>query len=816
MRLFSLHCSFFLLFVTQTVFAQGPILVSDFKQGRISPATLEYRDGILPLPFASDKSSDRVYLDVDFEADFTVTNKIALTLNIADPEAIGFLTVYFRSGAGWYRYETSALVAGTQTLEFSAANFKFEGAPAGLNQIEGVRLSFWRGDAVDSQVMPMTLTAEAAPILVLLPEDTSAEPGARRTAERFVRMCDNAGVNIGGIEQKEFREQLFRNTFAVVLPLNPNLSEETTNLLLKYVNQGGKLIAFYHLPATLSEALGFENMKHLRSPEGDAAFDEIRFENNFFGEVCPAAIRQASWNVNELHPKENDPNRPRVAAYWYDKSGRNTKVPAVLHSDRGVFFSHILLDHDPENTRKFLMSLFATYDTTLWHRTVLNRYEKLFTIGRLPGTKDVTSSTDRAHWNLNEETVKELLQIGRGIGQVIYQPRATAAVFLSHEIRPSLPQLYLRIEAMHEILTQAYVRSLPSKPDEFRAWWEHAGTGAYPGDWERTMKEISETGFNAVLPNMLWGGLAHYESDVLPRSETFRKYGDQIAQAVAAGKKYGIDVHVWKVNYNCSNAPKDFLEKMKQEGRLQQKADGTSDPWLCPSHPLNRELEAAAMLEVAEKYDVAGIHYDYIRYPNTETCFCNGCRTRFSEHLAEKRLGTLEHWPESCVDGKWREEYDRWRCDQITFLVEDVHRKVKQKNLDVKISAAVFPQYPSCKRWVLQDWPLWVEKGYLDFICPMNYTESPNQFSGMTKLQIELVDKRVPIYPGIGATATNIALSPEEVAMQIELARRLGLDGFTIFNLDRRTIQRIPPVLATGPTAPEVRPYSIPMPKREK
>ena len=37
-----------------------------------------------------------------------------------------------------------------------------------------------------------------------------------------------------------------------------------------------------------------------------------------------------------------------------------------------------------------------------------------------------------------------------------------------------------------------------------------------------------------VLPNMLWGGLAHYPSDVLPRSETFRKHGDQIAQCVAA------------------------------------------------------------------------------------------------------------------------------------------------------------------------------------------------------------------------------------------------------------------------------------------
>ncbi len=71
---------------------------------------------------------------------------------------------------------------------------------------------------------------------------------------------------------------------------------------------------------------------------------------------------------------------------------------------------------------------------------------------------------------------------------------------------------------------------------EFRAVWNHSGTGAFPGDWERSAKLLEENGFNAVLPNMLWGGSAHYASDILPRSETFKKYGDQIEQCCAAAK----------------------------------------------------------------------------------------------------------------------------------------------------------------------------------------------------------------------------------------------------------------------------------------
>ena len=82
-------------------------------------------------------------------------------------------------------------------------------------------------------------------------------------------------------------------------------------------------------------------------------------------------------------------------------------------------------------------------------------------------------------------------------------------------------------------------------------------------------RELAKAGFNMVLPNMLWAGRAHYASDVLPRSETFKEHGDQVAQCVAAAKKHGLEVHVWKVNYNLSGAPRAFVERLRGEGRLQ-------------------------------------------------------------------------------------------------------------------------------------------------------------------------------------------------------------------------------------------------------
>jgi len=125
-------------------------------------------------------------------------------------------------------------------------------------------------------------------------------------------------------------------------------------------------------------------------------------------------------------------------------------------------------------------------------------------------------------------------------------------------------------------------------------------------------------------------------------SEVARR-GDQIAQCVAAAHRRGLGVHVWKVNWNLgSAAPPSFLEEMRRAGRLQANSRGQEETWLCPSHPDNRSGNDS-MLEVARDYDVDGLHFDYIRFPDHDHCFCAGCRKRFQ--LTVKT--PLDHWPQA-------------------------------------------------------------------------------------------------------------------------------------------------------------------------
>jgi uncharacterized lipoprotein YddW (UPF0748 family) len=156
------------------------------------------------------------------------------------------------------------------------------------------------------------------------------------------------------------------------------------------------------------------------------------------------------------------------------------------------------------------------------------------------------------------------------------------------------------------------------------------------------------------------------------------------------------------------------------------------------------------------------------------------------------------HWPEDCYSGPRREEYNNWRCKQITGLVEAVHREAKKLRPELKISAAVFGAYPACRDSVAQDWPEWIEAGYLDFVCPMDYTESDLAFAALVENQLKLVGGRIPVYPGIGATASNATLSADRVVGQIHCARSLGAAGFTIFNFAPATATSIIPGVGLG------------------
>jgi uncharacterized lipoprotein YddW (UPF0748 family) len=727
----------------------------------------------LPVPFADQPQLSRVYIDREVDLNLASVGEFELEIMSNMPAAGGRISLYFRSGAGWYSGGGGLAAEGWHKLRFSKAGFSIEGQPTGWHKIDAIRIAVWRGRAIDYVIRLRRLAACQNAVAMVIPSAKSGgeQRSALQTAEDVGEMLAELGLGSDAVEDTALADGALGKRSVAILAYNPRLPQPALEALVEYVEQGGRVLACYQLPSRLADALGFSNPSYVPG-EPTGRFSEIRFDASDISGI-PASVRQASWNITTAQPADYN---ARVIGEWFDDQGESTNLPAMLISDRGAFFSHVILRDDREKKKQLLAAVLGKLAPQLWRTMAESQLDRAGRVGHLDNLPDLAAflksseSTDAHH----------ALKIGQ---ELFHQAQQ------KHDAGDFCEVVESARDA-HEHLCKAYALGQPSSSREGRAFWNHSGTGAYDGDWDRTAKELAAAGFNMILPNMLWGGRAHYASDVLPRSSTYQKYGDQIEQCVAAAKQHGLEVHVWKVNFNLSGAPQAFVDKIRREHRNQVSVDGEAHNWLCPSHPANQELELASMIEVAKKYDVHGLHFDYIRYPGRDKCYCDGCRQRFEDQLGLK----VEDWPQECYSGAKKEAYTQWRCDQITKLVKAVHDEAKAQKPDIKISAAVFGAYPDCRRTVAQDWPEWVKAGYLDFVCPMDYTQSDLSFIGLVNSQLKLVDQRIPLYPGIG----QWRLSDDRTIGQIHHARSLGADGFTIFNLNRSSAESFVPAVGMG------------------
>lgn len=403
----------------------------------------------------------------------------------------------------------------------------------------------------------------------------------------------------------------------------------------------------------------------------------------------------------------------------------------------------------------------------------------------------VQSIRDTAGGNRSRPAVERQLELAAQLREEVGEQQAAG--------RPA--QALARAEQARVALIEAYCLAQSPKPGEFRAFWCHEAYGVKGMSWDASIRILAENGFTAIVPNMLWAGVAYYDSDVLPVSPMVAERGNLLTECLEACRKYGVECHVWKVNFYMSGrSPADFRERMKREGRTLVEFNGRAkDDWLCPSHPENRKLEIDSMVEVARRYDVNGIHFDYIRYPGPEGCFCDGCRERFERVVGRK----IANWPaDTRQDPALSQRWLDWRRENITAVVAGVAEQARKLEPEVKLSAAVFRIWPVDRDGVGQDWKDWCDKGYLDFICPMDYTPNIPQFREMIRHQLEWAGS-VPCYPGVGLSVWPERNDVCRLVEQINVTRELNTGGFTVFNYAESEARNVLPMLGKGITRPE-------------
>lgn len=171
---------------------------------------------------------------------------------------------------------------------------------------------------------------------------------------------------------------------------------------------------------------------------------------------------------------------------------------------------------------------------------------------------------------------------------------------------------------------------------------------------------------------------------------------DALQFAIDECHKRGMEVHAWVVtipvgkwnSYGCRQLRKRFPRLIK---RIDQ--DGYMDPEATQTGCYLAEM----CREIVLRYDVDGIHLDYIRYPET--------------------------W-------KFRISKDQARGN-ITRIVEKIHQAVKKEKPWVKMSCSPIGKFDDLSRYwshgwnaytkVAQDAQAWLKDGLMDELFPMMY-----------------------------------------------------------------------------------------------
>jgi uncharacterized lipoprotein YddW (UPF0748 family) len=205
-----------------------------------------------------------------------------------------------------------------------------------------------------------------------------------------------------------------------------------------------------------------------------------------------------------------------------------------------------------------------------------------------------------------------------------------------------------------------------------------------------------------------------------------------------------------------------------------------------PSAPEVKERVYAVATDLVERYDIDGIHLDYVRYPSGAFDYSRGALDRFRIWIDgritdDQRLGLAaasEGNPLALVEA-FPEPWDEFRRSQITELVERIYVGVKRRRPEVIVSAAVLPDAQDSFLHRYQDWEGWLRRGIIDVVAPMAYNPDDGLFDQAISRAAEVAGPE-RVWAGVGAYLTTY----EGILSKIDITQRLGVRGFVLFSYD--------------------------------
>lgn len=301
---------------------------------------------------------------------------------------------------------------------------------------------------------------------------------------------------------------------------------------------------------------------------------------------------------------------------------------------------------------------------------------------------------------------------------------------------------------------------------------------------KEAVKLCEESGINNIYmvvwnrARTLYPSAIMKEKFGIPISERFVGR-DPLQEMIEEAHARNIKVHAWfEFGFSCSYKENGGMILKKFPGWAAINKDGklvtkNGFDWMNAFNPEVQNFITSIIKEVAANYQVDGIQGDD-RLPAVPS------EAGYDKYTVG--LYQSQHHGESPPSDSKNEEWINWRADLLTQYLGKLHAELKQLRPDLILSMA--PSiHPWAKEQYLQDWPTWMAKGYVDYVCPQVYRYNISSYAATLREQVKELkeNEKERFFPGVLLQVNGKNPSVGFLDSMIVENRRNGINGECFF-----------------------------------
>jgi uncharacterized lipoprotein YddW (UPF0748 family) len=320
---------------------------------------------------------------------------------------------------------------------------------------------------------------------------------------------------------------------------------------------------------------------------------------------------------------------------------------------------------------------------------------------------------------------------------------------------------------------------------EIRAVWVPAWDMVNTETLDQIVRDCHLNGINQILAQVRYRADALYfpnKKDATfinpePRSHVLKdSLFDPLEYLIGTAKEKNIEVHAWVTVYvftprNLKYLPANHLFYQKPQWitfditEKKMHYNSYEGAFLEPGLPEVQEYLYNVFMDIVVNYEIDGIHFDYIRYPDTD----------FGYHPEARQL--FESEIQYCDAESWQ----LWKEEQIGKLIRRVYWETRKRKPQIAITAAVVADFKKAVNCYGQNWLKWLDEDYIDKVYLMAYSKNTNDILSLAN-QLQETRFKNQIVFGLRAWDDTKKYKKNDISEKIALIQTMNFPGFALFS----------------------------------